>query len=278
VSGSVFLRIVVVTYSPGAHLQRLLDSLPSSVSVPYEVVLADNGSTDGIPERAAAARTEVEFRPTGGNLGYGRGANAGAEGAATDWILVCNPDIEMRPGALDALLSAADRWPRAGSLGPAIRETDGTLYPSARALPSLRHGVGHAVLGRLWASNPWTRSYRRENDYGIERESGWLSGACLLVRRAAWDSVGGFDPAYFMYFEDVDLGDRLGRAGWQNVYVPSAEVVHAGGTTTARTPIPMLQAHHQSADRYVAARYPAAVTMLVRLGLRARLEVLKRRF
>ncbi len=94
------------------------------------------------------------------------------------------------------------------------------MYPSARHLPSLIRGGMHAVIGPLWRSNPWTAAYRQDRLEPSERPVGWLSGSCLLLRGAAFDEVGGFDERYFMYMEDVDLGDRLGKAGWQNVYVP----------------------------------------------------------
>ena len=112
----------------------------------------------------------------------------------------------------------------------------------------------------MWPANPWTRSYRQEGSVA-ERTAGWLSGSCVLLRREAWDSVDGFDPRYFMYFEDVDLGDRLGRAGWLNVYVPDAEVVHTGGHATERdapTSSRMLAEHHRSAYRFLADRYRGA--------------------
>src|SRR5659263_451997 len=92
-------------------------------------------------------------------------------------------------------------------------------HPAARELPSLTQGAGHALFGRIWPGNPWTRAYqRRQQQAGTERAAGWLSGACLVLRREAFEAVGGFDPSYFMFFEDLDLGERLGRAGWSNVY------------------------------------------------------------
>ena len=136
-------------------------------------------------------------------------------------------------GALDVLLAAADRWPRAAALGPGIRTPTNDLYPSARGFPSLGRGIAHALLGWVWPSNPWTASYRRERTDAEERAiDGWLSGSCLLLRREAFVAVGGFDQTYFMYFEDTDLCERLLRAGWQNVYVPSAQVTHEGGHAT----------------------------------------------
>ena len=262
------VRIVVVTYSPGPSLQTFLSSLELATSAPYEVVLADNGSTDGAPEEAAA-EPGVTLIHTGGNVGYGRAANAGAKAATAPWILIANPDVRWcQPGALDALLAAGERWPKGGAFGPAIVTPDGQLYPSARALPSLGRGIGHALAGWWWPTNPWTASYRQERDSPAEGACGWLSGSALLVRREAFESVGGFDPKYFMYFEDVDLCDRLGRAGWTSIYVPSAVVEHSGGHATRRVPQIMQRAHHLSAYRYLADRYPGARWLPVRIVLR----------
>ncbi len=269
------LAVVVVTYSPGETLDRCLDTLEKATTRPYTVVLADNGSTDGAPEKAAADRDNVTFLPTGGNLGYGTAANRGVAtlGPEYGWIVVANPDLEFGPGSLDTLLAAADRWPRGGAFGPLIKEPSGKVYPSARLTPSIGKGIGHAVFSKFWQDNPWTRAYKQSDASVTEREAGWLSGSCLLLRRQAFDSVAGFDPRYFMYFEDVDLGDRLGRAGWQNVYVPTAEVMHIQGHSTARSSAKMLAAHHESAYRYMADRHPGLVWAPVRAGIRAGLAL-----
>jgi N-acetylglucosaminyl-diphospho-decaprenol L-rhamnosyltransferase len=271
------LRVVVVTYSPGESLGVLLSSLSKATLAPYEVVLADNGSTDGVPERAAADPA-VTLVHTGSNVGYGRAANVGAEDAQAPWLLIINPDVRFcDPGALDELLAAAERWPQAAAFGPAIVTPDGQLYPSARALPSLGRGIGHALAGWWWPSNPWTAAYRKESGAPVEGEVGWLSGSALLVRRAAFAAVGGFDPRYFMYFEDVDLCDRLGRAGWSCVYVPTAVVEHTGGHATKRSPVAMQRAHHDSAYQYLADRYRgprwAPVRVVLKAGLAARFQL-----
>jgi N-acetylglucosaminyl-diphospho-decaprenol L-rhamnosyltransferase len=262
------LTVVVVTYSPGKELDIFLSTLSDATARPYDVVLADNGSTDGAPE-AAARRPDVSIVRSPDNIGYGAAANLGAAARTGEWIVVANPDISWQPGALDTLLEAAERWPSAGAFGPAIVTPDGALYPSARALPSLSRGIGHALAGWWWPSNPWTAAYRNEREDPREGETGWLSGSCLLLRRKAFDAVGGFDPAYFMYFEDVDLAARLADAGWASVYVPSAVVCHTGGHATARTPALMQKAHHRSAYRYLARAYPGLRWLPVRLALGA---------
>jgi N-acetylglucosaminyl-diphospho-decaprenol L-rhamnosyltransferase len=259
------LRVVVVTYSPGPALADFLSSLRAATSGAYDVVLADNGSDDGAPE--AAAGPGVRLLPTGGNLGYGRAANLGASGATGEWLVVANPDVVWSPGSLDELLAAAARWPRAGCLGPAIRTPDDRLYPSARAFPSLGRGIGHAVFGWWWPANPWTRSYRAETGSPVEGTTGWLSGSCMLLRREAFEAVAGFDPAYFMYCEDMDLCRRLAEAGWANVYVPSAVVTHLGGHATSRFAGPMLREHHRALYRYLARQYSGRRYAPVRVAL-----------
>jgi N-acetylglucosaminyl-diphospho-decaprenol L-rhamnosyltransferase len=271
--------VVVVTYSPGETLDRFLDTLEKATTRPYAVALADNGSTDGAPERAAL-RAGVTLIRTGGNVGYGRAVNLALPEVPGNWVLIANPDVAFEPGALDTLLDATARWPDAGAVGPAILAPDGSLYPSARALPSLGRGIGHAVFGWWWPSNPWTAAYRRERGAPAEGPAGWLSGSCVLVRRAAFDAVGGFDPAYFMYFEDLDLCERIGKAGWQNVYVPSAVVNHEGGHATSRCPAEMVAAHHASAYLYLSRRYRGwhwlPVRLVLRLGLAARARLARR--
>jgi N-acetylglucosaminyl-diphospho-decaprenol L-rhamnosyltransferase len=269
---------VTVTYSPGSTLAGLLDSIPAACRNPGPVVIADNGSTDGSVEQAAS-RPGVSVLRTGGNIGYGAAANLGVAALDRDisMVLIANPDVVLRPGAVDELLAAAARHPQAGAIGPKITTGEGEVYPSARELPSIGRGIGHALTERWWPSNPWTRAYRRYDDVAVERRAGWLSGSCILVRRAAFEAIGGFDAGFFMYFEDVDLGERMSRAGWQNIYAPDAEVLHIGGHSTGRQHAAMIHAHHLSAYRYLAGRYPdpwhAPLRLLLRAGLRVRAEV-----
>ncbi|GAA4540343.1 glycosyltransferase family 2 protein [Pseudonocardia xishanensis] len=273
------LAIVTVTYSPGETLDAFLDSIPAATTRTPRVVLADNGSVDGAPERAAG-REGVELLRIGENVGYGTAANRGVAqlGPEYGWVVIANPDLVFGEKSIDILLEAAQRSPRAGSLGPLIRDPGGHVYPSARRVPDLATGAGHAVLGRIWPGNPWSVTYRQESTAIEERPAGWLSGSCLLVRRSAFDSVDGFDPRYFMYFEDVDLGERLGRAGWLNVYVPTAEVVHTGGVSTSKADVSarMLAEHHRSAYRYLADRHPGAAKAPLRAAFRAGLTVRSR--
>ncbi|MDV3126878.1 glycosyltransferase family 2 protein [Mycobacterium sp. 21AC1] len=269
------LVVVTVTYSPGPHLNRFLGSLSLATERPVTVIMADNGSTDGTPEEAEQRYPNVRLLRTGGNLGYGSAMNRGATEVPdqAEFFVVANPDVQWGPRSIDLLLEAADRWPRAGALGPLIRDPDGSVYPSARHQPSLIRGGMHAVVGPFWKANPWTAAYRQDREDPSERPVGWLSGSCLLLRRAAFEQIKGFDERYFMYMEDVDLGDRLAEAGWQNVYVPSAEVLHYKGHSTGRDPARNLAAHHRSTYTFLADRYPAAWQAPLRWTIRGALAV-----
>lgn len=279
------LTVVTVTYSPGSHLERFLSSLTVATDKSVKVVMADNGSVDGAPEEAVTRYPGTELLRTGGNLGYGAAVNRAiaAVPAGQEFVVVANPDVMWGPGSIDALVDAARRWPRAATLGPLIRDPDGSVYPSARQLPALIRGGMHAVVGFVWQSNPWSKAYRQEHVEPSERPVGWLSGSCLLVRRAAFDQIGGFDERYFMYMEDVDFGDRLAKAGWLNVYVPSSEILHDKGHSTGREPARNLRAHHDSTYIYLSDRHrgwwqaPLRWTIKGALNVRARAAVRKSR-
>ena len=269
------LAVVTVTYNSGDYLTTFLRSLGEATTADPQVIIADNGSVDGAPERAEREFASARVVRTGGNIGYGGAVNRGVAelGPDIDYVVVANPDVEWSPGSLDELIAATERWPRAGSLGPLIHEPDGSVYPSARRVPDLLSGTGHALFSTIWKSNPWTTAYRADDVAPSERPVGWLSGSCVVLRRTAFDSIDGFDSRYFMYMEDVDLGDRLGKAGWLNVYVPSAVITHTKGHSAGKNPELMLPAHHRSAYRFQADCNPGLLRAPLRLALRIGLAV-----
>ncbi len=242
---------VVVNYESGPLLARCVVALV--VAAADEVVVVDNGSSDGsLAAAEATGLVDAVVRP-GRNVGYGAGANRGVAVTRGDVVLVCNPDVEVSPEALVRLVDALDRDPGLGLVGPLIRATTGERYPSARRFPSLLDAAGHALLGLFAPDNRFTRAYRMDDlaesgTYDVD----WVSGACFVVRRGAFEQVGGFDESYFMYAEDVDLCWRLGRRGWRIGYVTDAEAVHVQGVSTARHPYAMLVHHHVSLFRFAA--------------------------
>ena len=272
------LGIVTVAYRSDDVLAGFLDSVSTATAAGPAIIVVDNapgaGDASGLAERKGAT-----YLPMAANPGYGGAINAGVKAlpASVEWVLISNPDVVLGTGSIDTLRTAAAKDDSIGAVGPAVLNPDGSVYPSARALPSLRTGVGHALFANLWQRNPWTLAYRRESDPSDEtRDAGWLSGSCLLVRRSAFDRVGGFDAGYFMYFEDVDLGFRLARDGFRNVYEPAARVTHAGAHSTGGESARMVVAHHNSARRFLSKKYagwwlwPVRAALAVGLAVRSR--------
>ena len=267
--------IVTVAYNSDDVLPGFIESVHGASSEPVDLVIVDNRPGDGSRAEALAAAAGARYLPLASNPGYGGGMNAGVATLqpSVTWVLLSNPDVVLHPQVIDRLISAAQQDDRIGAVGPAVLNPDGTRYPSARRVPSLRLGIGHALFVNLWHDNPWTRRYRHdEATDAIPRDAGWLSGACLLVRRTAFDSLGGFDEGFFMYFEDVDLGMRLTQGGWRNRYEPSAEVTHAGAHSTDVRRRAMVRAHHDSASRFLGKKYPGVIWLPVRLVLRVGLR------
>lgn len=274
-AGSV--AAIVVNFNAAEELGRCLPSLAANGVSP--VIVVDNASADG-SEQVVRAAAGVRWLPTGANLGYGRAANRGAatpEAGAADFLLVCNPDLELGPGAVEALVASLLADPALGVVGPGLWNDDGSLYPSARTFPDIVDAVGHGLLGLVAPGNRFTRRYRLLDwDHRRAARVDWVSGACFLARRAAWDAVGGFDPAYFMYMEDVDLCWRLKQAGWAVGYEPAARVRHTQGASTNQRPYRMLVAHHRSMWRFAWRTTEGRRRMvlpLVAVGLAARLAV-----
>lgn len=268
--------VTTVSYNSESVLSDFLSSIPLASTSPLHVVVADNHPEAGGETERITRAGGAEWLPMPENLGYGAGMNAAAGRLpeSVEWILVSNPDIVLHPGAIDTLVAAAESDPLIAAVGPAIENDDGSRYPSARAVPSLRTGVGHAMFVNLWPDNPWTSRYRSEDvDPDAQRDTGWLSGSCLLVRRSAFDAIGGFDDGYFMYFEDVDLGYRFGKAGWRNVFVPSAVATHEGAHSTSENSARMTAVHHDSARRFLARKYPGPLLWPIRTSLNVGLAV-----
>jgi N-acetylglucosaminyl-diphospho-decaprenol L-rhamnosyltransferase len=265
---------VVVNYESGVALARCVDGLCSEAT--GGVVVVDNGSTDGSLDQVRDRFPDVEVLTTGRNLGYGAAANRGVASTDAPFVLVCNPDLEVGLGVLATLAEALAARPECAVAGPLIRTAGGDRYPSARQFPTLVDAAGHALLGIFAPDNRFTRSYQQAHLDGAPDQPqtvDWVSGACFLVRRAAFEQVGGFDEAYFMYAEDVDLCWRLGRAGWQVAYVPAAEVTHLQGISTERHPYRMIFEHHRSLLRFAnrsSRGWRKALLPLVVVGIGAR--------
>ena len=255
---------VIVNYNARDHLVACVRSLRDDGVT--EVIVADNGSTDGSLGALAGSDPGVVLVATGGNLGFGAAANRGLAVATGEYVVVLNPDVLVEPGTMKMLSDAADREPGLAAVGPRVENLDGSLYPSARTFPDLVDAAGHAFLGFVLPGNRFSRRYRMLDwDHASARDVDWVSGTCMLLRPVALTQVGAFDEGYFMYVEDVDLCWRLWQGGWRVGYEPAGRVVHTIGASSEQAPYRMILAHHRSLFRFSAKTADPARRLLLPL-------------
>lgn len=228
--------IAVVSWNTRELLGRCLSSLePEAGAGRAEVWVVDNASSDGSAELVRERFEWARLVESSENLGYGRAVNLVAARTAAPWIAAANADIELRPGALGGLLRAGAQAPRAGALAPRLLLDDGSAQHSVHPFPTVSlalvfnagiPSLSGRLAERLCLEGHWDPDRGRPVD--------WAIGAFLLLRREAFDEIGGFDERQWMYAEDLDLGWRLARAGWKTVYVPEAHVGHRARASTSQ--------------------------------------------
>lgn len=274
--------VVTVSYGSGEALEPFLASLREHHDDSVAVVVVDNKpeGDDGVSRIAERHDALYVALPT--NPGYGAGMNAGVRAltaslspaeAAFDAYFFCNPDVIFTAPSIAELAISLFEDARAGSIGPRTLNEDGSTYPSARNIPSVGTGVGHALFGRVWPSNPWSRAYKNASDYDERRVAGWLSGAAVMVKGTVNNEIGGWDEGYFLHFEDIDLGYRIGLAGYSNVFEPAVTVVHSGGHSLKKHSAMAERAMTASAIRFMKKRYSGALRAPLRWAIVAGLRV-----
>lgn len=274
--------MVIVNYNAGEFLTRCVASvLEGAGGLALDVVVVDNDSRDGSARAAAARQPRMRLVENATNRGLSAAWNQGAAETDAPWILFLNPDAEVWDGDLAAFVKVGEAHPEVAVLGPVVRNADGTLYDSGRIFPSVGQAVGHAFLGPFAPGNRYTRSYKQADwDRRSEREVDWVSGACMLVRRSAFEQVGRFDEGFWLYGEELDLCTRLRDAGWRVWFTPELEILHEGGVSTGRSRRTHVM-HSSSIYRYYrkhrARGWRRATLPAAWLALRARAELVAAR-
>lgn len=268
------VTVIIVSYNVRGLLAECLASVSAEFvqsNVSGEIVVIDNDSRDGSADLPDLAAPGVRLVRNAANVGFGRAVNQGlALARATDAVLLLNPDARLLSNSLARLLAAFAAAPATGVVGPRLLNADGTLQSSRRRFPTLRTiFIESTRWQRYFEDAVWLRRYYAQDLPDDRRvEVDWLVGACLLVRRAAIDAVGGLDERFFMYYEETDWCLRLRRAGWRTVYDPAAEVIHHDGRSAAQDVARRQIVFDASRRAYVRKHFGgvAAVALRVWLG------------
>ena len=264
------VSIVVVAYESREHVLACLAAVAREVSVPHEVIVVDNASSDGGADAVRARFPAARVIANAENAGFSRANNQGIAAARGAHVLVLNGDAEVGPGSVDTLAAILDARSDIGVVGPRTRFPDGRIQVSFGPPPGpvAEWRQRRLVLG-VRRGDPAALA-RAEALAGREHEPGWVSGSCFLARKSALDAVGGFDEGFFLYQEDVDLCLRVRAAGWRIVYTPRAEVVHQLGASMARAAARAALEYHRSRLRLYAKHAGPATRVLLRGSLLAR--------
>lgn len=262
----VDVSVVIVSYQTRDLLSCCLASLPAAAgNASWEAIVVDNGSRDGSPEMVRERFPRVRLFVAGDNPGFARSTNLGLDQATGRTWVWLNPDCEMEPGSLAALVRYLDEHPEVGAVGPKLVSGDGTPQPSAQAFPSGARMLYHVLGVRRLAALPWarralravvprsmkmTRSYLEALDPGSEpRRVDWITGACLATPAHVARRVGPLDESYFMYCEDTDWCHRVHDSGLEVHLLPGVQVIHRSGSSGPSNPLTAYH-HYASLMRY----------------------------
>jgi GT2 family glycosyltransferase len=233
------LSIVIICWNDWKVLEDCLRSIFAGThKISFEVIVSDNGSTDGSVEKIRTQFPAVRVVENRANLGFAKGNNAGIREAQGEYVLILNPDTIIHEGSLDRWTEFADQHPEAGAFGCRVQNPDGTYQRSARPFPTIPRYLAAALYFRflgqlrrpvLTPEYDWWKG-------DTEREIDWQSGCCVMLRGELLQQLGGFDEQFFYQFEEVDLCRRVWNAGYRIRFTPEASITHLGGQSVKRFP------------------------------------------
>lgn len=236
------LSIIIVSFNAKEFLLNCLESIyKETKEINYEVIVIDNGSTDGTVEALTAKSEKRKMKnlriiANKENLGFAAANNQGIKVAKGRYILLLNQDTVLLEEALQKMLSFMDKYPQIGLAGCQLLNQDKTIQPSAGYFPRLsKIFLMMSFLDDLPLLRDVLKPYQTRNIkfYTKLRYPDWVQGAFYFLRKEAIDDVGLLNEDYFMYMEDVDYAYRLKKAGWEVVFVPEAKIIHLGGDVLA---------------------------------------------
>ena len=267
------LSVIIVSWNVRDLLRSCLRSIlevPPKGATQTEIIVIDNASTDGSPEMVRAEFPQIQLVANEQNRGFPAANNQGLDLSRGRHLLLLNPDTEVVGDALATMVRYLDEQPTVGALGPQLRYPDGSLQSSRRRFPTLATAlVESTVLQEWWRDNRILRRYYVADapadppDDAIQTVD-WVIGACIAVRRQAYEQVGGLDEGYFMYSEELDWCRRIVDAGWEVVYLPTATVIHHEGKSSEQAVLARHIRFQSSKVRYFRKHHGALQAEVLR--------------
>ena len=283
------LSIIIVNWNVRDLLDKCLSSLHSAEiaidrndgDAPVaEIIVVDSGSADGSVDLVRDKYPAVKLLAQSQNIGFTRGNNIGLQRSLGKYLLLLNPDTEVRPGALPALIDFMEGRERVGIVGPRTLNTDGSHQSTRRRFPSLLTGIFESTWLAPWAPAALERDYRMLDtaDEAIT-EVDWVQGSALMMRRDVYRDIGGLDEGFTMYAEEMDFCRRAKNKGWLVYYHGGAVITHHGGKSSEQVGA-LKQIHFQTSKlryfrkhhgyrQYVALRLVLLAQFVWQLGLEA---------
>ena len=252
---------VVVSFNTRKFTVRCVQALLDSDAPLREILVVDNASSDGSAAAVEALSARVRVIRAGRNLGFGAANNLGMRSSSADYFALVNSDAFVEGCALGRLRDHLLNHPKVGVVGPQLLNEDGSPQESRFYFPTpLRawwENLGGPRLSAKPPGNPHRESVRVE----------WLSGACLMIRRAVWEEVGGFDESFFLYSEETDWQRRIVNAGWEIHWVNAARVMHVGGGSGVGASLGTKEYFYEGVDRYFRKYHGITGVLLLRAAM-----------
>jgi N-acetylglucosaminyl-diphospho-decaprenol L-rhamnosyltransferase len=270
------VSVIVINYHAYDELAACLASLVEQSLAALEIIVIDHDSSPSACGDLTARFPSVRFVPLRENPGFAAGVNRGASIAGGRYLYLLNPDATADRDVCRALAEWLDEHPEVGVAGSLVRDADGAIQASARRFPDVTTALGGRTtwLTRLLPANPLTRRNLLTGAHVQEPMAvDWVTGASMMIRRTAFDLIGGMDAEFFLYWEDADFCRRLVDAGWQTAYYPAAGVTHLCGRSSRSSAV-SISVFHDSVFRYVRKHGGVLTRLAVPLifvGLKARL-------
>lgn len=262
----MLLSIVIVSWNTRDLLRRCLESLKEELAsggleTDSEVFLVDNNSADGSAAMVETEHPWVKLTKNAENRGFAAANNQAFAVAQGRFVLLLNPDTEVKPGCLKTLIDFMYKHPAAGIVAPQLLNSDGSIQRSCREFPTFA-GMLYELIGlsRIFSGDSELgKRFRRYKmldwNHDDERRVDQPEGACLLVRHEVLDKVGMLDEGFFMLFEEVDWCFRIIKAGWEIWFTPTAQVVHHYGQSIKQVKVPMILSSHRGLYRFWYKHY-----------------------